>query len=35
MFYHYLATINACLHLIERQKRTPAAIPAAKKAPVK
>ena len=21
MFYHYLATINACLHLIERQKR--------------
>lgn len=24
IFYHYLATINACLHLIERQKREPA-----------
>ena len=24
MFYHYLATINACLHLIKRQKREPA-----------
>lgn len=26
MFYHYLATINACLHLIERQKRNPTAL---------
>ena len=32
MFYHYLATINACLHLIERQKRTPAAVPGPEKA---
>jgi hypothetical protein len=32
MFYHYLATINACLHLIERQKRTPAAKAAPKAA---
>jgi hypothetical protein len=26
MFYYYLATINACLHLIERQKRQPKAL---------